>query len=100
MRGAKTEVVAAYETVPPDDLALRAGEILDQLRPTDWIVFTSSSTVQNLVQAAGKDRLARVRIATIGPITSGTVRDFGLQVTAEASTYTSEGVVEAIRRMA
>ncbi len=100
VRGAQPEVVHAYETVAPDDLGTRAPLVLDSLKPHDWVVFTSSSTVTNLVAAAGIERLAKVRIATIGPITSGTVREFGLQVTAQASTYTSEGIIKTITGMA
>ncbi len=99
-RGARVDVVEAYRTVPPDDLSQVAGGVLDALRPADWVTFTSSSTVRNLAEAAGPERLRKVRIATIGPVTSATVREFGLQVAAEASVYVADGVVEAIRRMA
>ncbi len=99
-RGATVEVVEAYRTEAPAGLAERAGRVLHSLRPADWLTFTSSSTVRNLVEAAGRDSIAHVRIATIGPVTSATVREFGLSVTAEAASYTADGVVDAIQRMA
>ena len=69
-------------------------------RKMDWITFGSSSAVQNLVEAAGPAALLgvshSVRIASIGPVTSQTVRDCGLQVDAEAKPYTMEGLIAAI----
>ncbi|HLK19849.1 MAG TPA: uroporphyrinogen-III synthase, partial [Bryobacteraceae bacterium] len=62
----------------------------------DWITFTSSSTVQNLLEAAGRDALEGVRIASIGPVTSETARAHGLTVDVEAKQFTIEGVVQAI----
>jgi uroporphyrinogen III methyltransferase/synthase len=35
-------------------------------------------------------------VASIGPITSQTARDLGLSVTLEASTYTIDGLIQAI----
>jgi len=72
---------------------------VSQLRREDWVTFTSSSTVRNTVSAIGASRLANVRVATIGPVTSATAREFGIAVAAEASIYTSGGVVEAILRV-
>jgi uroporphyrinogen III methyltransferase/synthase len=40
--------------------------------------------------------LAGVKVASIGPITSATARDLGIDVTVEASVFTIDGLVEAI----
>jgi uroporphyrinogen-III synthase len=98
-RGATVDVVEAYRTEAPDDLPALMARAVGQLRPGDWVTFTSSSTVRNTVNAIGTGRLANVRVATIGPVTSATAREFGIAVAAEASIYTSEGVVEAILRV-
>ncbi|HTM50646.1 MAG TPA: uroporphyrinogen-III C-methyltransferase [Bryobacteraceae bacterium] len=95
-RGAIVDVAAAYRTEPPDDLASRAHELFDRPRKPDWITFTSSSTVQNLVAAVGSAALADVRIASIGPVTSATARKLGLEVTVEAARYDETGLLEAI----
>ena len=63
-RSAAVDVVEAYRTVTPADLKQRAGEILT--RHPDWIAFTSSSTVQNFIDAAGADTLQHMRTASIG----------------------------------
>jgi uroporphyrinogen-III synthase len=41
---------------------------------------------------------ARPKIACIGPITSQTAREFGLDVHIEAQKYTIAGLIEAIIR--
>jgi uroporphyrinogen III methyltransferase/synthase len=89
-RGAQVDVVEAYRTVAPEDIADIAA-----LDP-HWITFTSSSTAQNLVSAAGVDALRGVKIASIGPITSATVRRLGLEVALEAAEFTTVGLVAAI----
>jgi uroporphyrinogen III methyltransferase/synthase len=93
-RGAQVDVVEAYRTVAPPDLALRVREVL--ARHPHWITFTSSSTVQNLVDAVVAEALSGVRTASIGPVTSATLRKHGIQVTVEASTYTIPGLVQAM----
>ena len=96
--GAHIDVVEAYRNVAPPDVAERAREIFAGGKKPDWITFTSSSTVNNLVAAAGRDALKGVRIASIGPVTSETARGHGLTVHAEAKEYTLDGLVEAICR--
>ena len=97
-RGAHVDVVEAYRTVVPRDMAARAREVFFDERKPDWITFTSSSTVANFVQAAGSNTLEGVRVASIGPVTSATARKYGLDVTVEASPYTIDGLVAAITR--
>lgn len=65
------------------------------------ITFTSSSTVHNFVELLGK-RAAKavfqddVRSASIGPVTSDTLRENGLPVNIQAEEYTMPGLVAAI----
>jgi uroporphyrinogen III methyltransferase/synthase len=93
-RGAHVDVVEAYRTVAPEHLAEQAREILSR-RP-DCITFTSSSTVRNLVEAAGAEALRGIRVASIGPITTQTARDFGVEVAIQAEVFNVEGLVEAV----
>src|SRR5690348_2688429 len=98
-RGARVEIVEAYETTPPD---FPAGEIERLLTPVpDAITFTSSSTVTNfvdLIESAGlREILERAAIASIGPITSQTVHQHGLEVSIEAADSTVDGLVEAVQ---
>jgi uroporphyrinogen III methyltransferase/synthase len=97
-KGARVEIVEAYETVVPR----LPREELDRLftPPPDVITFTSSSTVQNFAKLVGEDRVAEVlrgvAIASIGPVTSETVRKLGLGVSIEAAESTIPGLVQAI----
>jgi uroporphyrinogen III methyltransferase/synthase len=93
-RGAQVDVVEAYRTVPPENLADEARRILES-RP-DWITFTSSSTANNLIAACGAEALRGVRTASIGPVTSATLRAAGVEVTAEAHPHTIRDLVERI----
>ncbi|MGD1095210.1 MAG: uroporphyrinogen-III C-methyltransferase [Bryobacteraceae bacterium] len=93
-RGATVNVVEAYRTVIPENAAERAREVL--LRDPDWITFTSSSTVKNFVQAAGREVLKNMKIASIGPITSATLREYGVEPTVEANLHTTAGLIQAL----
>lgn len=96
-RGAEVDVVEAYRTVIPDDAPERVRAALD-CHP-DCVTFTSSSTVQNFVAAAGAEGLRGVRVASIGPITTQTARSLGIEVAAQAREFTIDGLVQAIREM-
>ena len=93
-RGAEVDVIEAYRTVVPDDLASKFAAIL--ARRPDWITFTSSSTAQNLISAAGPAALSGIRTASIGPVTSATLRQNGIDVTVEADVFTVPGLVAGI----
>jgi len=93
-RGAVVDVVEAYRTIITADAAARAKEAL--ARRPDWITFTSSSTVTNLLKVAGREALAGIKIASIGPVTSATARAAGLVVDVEAEPHTIEGLVNAL----
>ncbi len=93
-RGAIVDVLPAYQTVMPAGAREQAAEVFAE-KP-DYVLFTSSSTVSNCIEAAGLDALAGVRIASIGPVTSETARAAGLEVAVEARPYTIEGLVTAM----
>ncbi len=93
--GAKLDVVEAYETVIPTSSARRLKAVLRGKRP-DVITFTRSSTVRNFMALAGKQSLRGIALASIGPVTSGTLREVGLRPTIEAKEYTMAGLVRAI----
>jgi uroporphyrinogen III methyltransferase/synthase len=96
-RGAHVDVVEAYRTVAPDGVADRVRHALDA-RP-DCVTFTSSSTVQNFVAAAGAESLRGIRVVSIGPVTTRTARDLGIDVSAQARQFTIDGLVEAVREI-
>jgi uroporphyrinogen-III synthase len=99
--GAHVDVVEAYETVVPHSSRARLRRALaNEGRRPHVITFTSSSTVRNFVALLGKttSRLAGIRMASIGPVTSSTLRELGLRVDVAAKAFTIPGLVEAIRQ--
>lgn len=87
--GANVTIAAAYKTVsaaekifPPD---------------IDLITFTSSSTVENFVQAFGTDILKKIKIAAIGTVTAETLKNFGITADIVAKEFTIAGLVESIK---
>ena len=97
-RGARVEVVEAYQTVMPE---ISPDELARLLTPSpDAITFTSSSTATNFAKLLGENQLAETLrgavIVSIGPITSQTLRKLGFSVTLEAQESTMAGLVQAI----
>ena len=76
----------------PPNAAARAHEIFSAEKKPDWITFTSSSTVKNLLAITGREALEGFRIASIGPVTSSTLCAHGLKVDAEAKQFTLDGL--------
>ncbi len=93
--GARVDVVDAYETIIPRAGRSRLRAAMKNNRP-HIVTFTSSSTVKNFAALLGSNHLDGIRTASIGPITSQTLRDMGFQVHIEAAQYTIPGLVAAI----
>ena len=97
-RGWEVDDVTAYRTVrasPP------AAEIRDAIKSGgfDAVLFTSSSTVRNLVGIAGKPH-ARTVVSVIGPHTADTATEFGLRVDAKPERASVPELVEALAEYA
>jgi uroporphyrinogen III methyltransferase / synthase len=92
--GWEPEDVTAYRTVraapPPAPIreAIKGGGF-------DAVLFTSSSTVRNLVGIAGKPHAVTV-IGVIGPQTAKTAAEFGLRVDVTAPKPSMTALVDAV----
>jgi len=104
--GAMVDVIEAYGTVVPKPSERRLRAVLAGKRKLHAITFTSSSTVRNFVGLLGV-RSARAALkkpsphhgihsASIGPVTSATLREFRLPVDIEAKMFDIPGLVAAI----
>lgn len=94
--GARVDAVTVYHTVPagPDPAGLAALEA-----GVDAVTFTSPSTFTNFRQLLGERAsalLARAVIASIGPVTSGAIRDAGLPVHVEPAEHTAAALAAAL----
>lgn len=92
--GWEVDDVTAYRTVratpppAPTREAIKTGKF-------DAVVFTSSSTVRNLVGIAGKPHASTV-IAVIGPATAKTAEEHGLRVDVLAPSPSAEVLADAL----
>jgi uroporphyrinogen-III synthase len=103
--GSTVDVVEAYETVLPKASRERLRKAFrnPKLRPT-IATFTSSSMARNFVALVGAHAAQAavrkgLRLASIGTVTSGTLRELGLPVHVEATQFTIPGLVEAMERL-
>lgn len=97
--GAQVDDAVAYRTIKGTGNV----ELLRNMLKEKMIhvaTFTSSSTVKNFVDMVGKENvhqlLQDVTIASIGPITSQTILDYGLNVDIQPEEYTIPGLTNAI----
>jgi uroporphyrinogen-III synthase len=101
--GAQVDVIEAYETVVPRSSQARLRAVMKNPNKRPHVAtFTSSSTVRNFVELLGKKantkQLGGILMASIGPVTSSTLRELGLPVDIEAEEFTIPGLVAAIAR--
>ncbi len=102
--GAAVEVVDAYRTVVDE----AAGPVLRNLfapgtPAVDAVTFTSSSTVRNFFLLLGEEEARRVMgrsaACSIGPVTSATLREMGVEPAAEALRHDVQGLTASICRL-
>jgi uroporphyrinogen III methyltransferase/synthase len=94
--GAIVDVAAVYRTVPEtEDVTGAMARFREE--GADMVTFTSSSTAENFM-ALKLPLPEGLKTASIGPVTSATMRGLGLKVDAEAKRYDIPGLVDAILR--
>jgi uroporphyrinogen-III synthase len=99
--GAQVDVVEAYETVVPESSRTRLQAALkDPSRRPHIVTFTSSSTVNNFMELLGargkRTSMNGILTASIGSVTSSTLRGLGFSVDIAAKEFTIPGLVAAI----
>ncbi|HSV26679.1 MAG TPA: uroporphyrinogen-III C-methyltransferase [Sedimentisphaerales bacterium] len=95
--GANVDDIACYTSQPAESdpagiiASLKQGGI-------DWVTFTSSSAVRGFFAAVEPALLrgSRAKVASIGPVTSSQLHEYGAAVTAEAAASTFDGLLAAI----
>jgi uroporphyrinogen-III synthase len=97
--GAQVDVIEAYETVVPKKSSTRLRTLMKSSRRPHIVTFTSSSTAKNFAELlgdAGNGVLKGVQCASIGPVTSATLRELQMPVAIEAREFTMGGLIRAI----
>ena len=98
--GAVVDDVAVYRTTPLGREAL--SEVWGELEAgkIDMLTFTSSSALDGFMRAAGEENarrwIQRARVASIGPATTATAREWGVAPDVEAAESTIPGMARAI----
>ncbi len=97
--GAEVDVVPVYRTIPaaPE----RAAELRQLLESggVDVLLFTSSSTVENVTDLLGPDApalLGKTTVASIGPVTTSTLLSRNVRIDVTAEVYTVDGLLDAV----
>jgi uroporphyrinogen III methyltransferase/synthase len=97
--GARVTVAPAYRTVAAKEGAGRV-VALCEARRVDAVTFTSSSTVRGFLGLLPRDDtgrlLAGVALAAIGPITAGTLAEYGLGASIMPHEYTIPALAAAV----
>ena len=97
--GGRVSDIVAYKTIIAEPRDLR---IVEKLKDGEInvVTFTSSSTVRNFVKIIGDENVSaidkKVIFASIGPITSKTAKELGINISIEAEEYTIPGLVNAL----
>lgn len=102
--GAEVDVIEAYETVVPEKSRVSLAKLMkNPSRRPHLVTFTSSSTAKNFAELLGNDAGSRngapfknVQFASIGPVTSSTLRKLGMPASIEAREYTMGGLIRAM----
>jgi uroporphyrinogen-III synthase len=97
--GAAVTIVEAYRNqIPPDSISALRHLFAQPENYPNAITFTSASTARNLIgllHEAGLTLPETITLASIGPITSQTLRELGYAPTIEAASPTLVSLVES-----
>ena len=97
--------VEAYETVVPEKSRARLRALMrNRARRPHIVTFTSSSTARNFAELLGNIKTGLrtfvstngIQFASIGPVTSATLRELHMPVAIEAREFTMGGLIRAI----
>jgi uroporphyrinogen III methyltransferase / synthase len=97
--GTQVDVVPVYETRPAGSERAAALRELFVTGAVDVVLFTASSTVSATVDLLGDraaELLARVIVASIGPVTGETLRERGIRADVTATEHTLDGLLDAV----
>ena len=97
--GAIVDDIAVYKTVAETEDPAEAGRTLLK-NGTDWITFTSGSTVEHFHARFDLPKLLKkfpqMKLASIGPETSKAIRTLRLEPALEAKEHTTDGLIAAL----
>lgn len=95
--GAWVDNIALYTTVAAKGDSAGLVENIEKGR-IDWLTFASPSSVDSFFEQIDVRivQKGRVRVASIGPVTSGRLKELGVNVDIEAAEHTFDGLLDTI----
>jgi len=95
--GAQVRDVSTYTAVPQRGDAAALEEQIRQDR-VHWLTFASPSAVRGLFEQLGPQvvNTGKAKVASIGPVTSRELAQFGVRIDIEAAEHTVDGMLDAI----
>jgi uroporphyrinogen III methyltransferase/synthase len=97
--GMAVDVVPVYRAVPPAAVPEEAAGMLQEGR-VDILTFTSSATVHNFAGLVGQESFRSLAasgvVASIGPITTASLKEYGITPAIEPKDYTIPALAQAI----
>ena len=99
--GATVDEVVVYRN---DDVEHFDTEVVEMVRSgsLDWVGLSSPSVARQFAKLLSLHQIAQeslcTKIATISPVTSAAAEEVGLAVAVEATTYTWDGIIDAIEK--
>jgi len=97
--GARVDDVPVYTAAEVKSDASSLVEALGE-GTIDWVTFASPSSVDGFFRQipVGAVNSSRVKVASIGPVTSGRLAELGVKVDVTATEYTIDGLLDSIER--
>lgn len=81
--------ISIYDSVIPREIEKLPEDFSD-------IIFTATSTFKNFIKMYGKDSLSGKKIFSIGPITTDSVNEYGLEVYKESKYSTIDSIIDCV----
>lgn len=97
--GAEVDNIPAYTAVTVKN---DSGPLIEKIKKgdIDWLTFASSSSVRAFFEQIPTKLVnsSKIKIASIGPVTSEQLKTLGLKVDTQASEHTVDGLLDAIEK--
>jgi uroporphyrinogen III methyltransferase/synthase len=97
--GAEIENVAIYTAeMNKGDSALLTEQI--EQGKIDWLTFASPSSVDGFFEQIAPEKIqsSKIKVASVGPVTSERLRQHGIGIDIEATEHTIDGLIDAIEQ--
>ncbi len=90
--GIDVKIVPIYETLSVE----HSLEEIEEIKDADYFLFTSSSTVENLIKLLPDLKIIAQKGISIGPVTTSTMKKYKVEPVKESKIHTIEGVLDTL----